>query len=81
MAEERISICANCDWWMRQEQPPGLRERPPDLAVGQCRRHAPQIVAVSYIDGLDRVQAEAQSVFPISGRADWCGDYQQAERR
>ncbi len=60
--------CAECTYWIEGTD------------VGQCRRHAPQIVAgqmavpTALLRELDLYQPNF-GVFPLTAKDDWCGEY------
>lgn len=53
--------CKDCTFWNLLE-----------ANQGQCRRHAPQLVAFEVDD-----QVKFQSKFPVTAGEDWCGDFQR----
>jgi len=53
--------CKDCTFWNPQAKD-----------QGQCRRHAPQLVAFE-VD--ERVKFESK--FPVTKAEDWCGDFQK----
>ena len=65
---ERLNICAYCQWWQRLTS---------SGSHGSCRRRAPVVV--------DRFEQEPasdpRSVWPMTERADWCGEYETRERQ
>lgn len=51
--------------------------------TGECRRHAPQVVALTYgeTEGScgeywHRVNSHTEAVFPETKGLDWCGDFE-----
>ena len=54
--------CKDCTFWNPLQQD----------KLGQCRRHAPQLVAFEVDD-----QVKFQSKFPVTAGEDWCGDFQR----
>lgn len=55
------AACKDCTFW-----------NPLKSNEGQCRRHAPQMVAFE-VD--DKVRFESK--FPVTAGEDWCGDFQK----
>jgi hypothetical protein len=53
--------CQDCTFW-----------NPLQSNQGQCRRHAPQLVAFEVDD-----EVRFQSKFPVTAGEDWCGDFQK----
>ena len=51
--------CGNCVYWNSIED-----------STGECRRHAPQTIAFEVDDEL-----KFESMFPVTGSDDWCGDF------
>lgn len=67
-----VESCATC-----------LYFKPFESGQGACRRHAPTLVDVSYINPnqpeLGR-QFEYQSAWPMMDRNEWCGDHERKAR-
>ena len=45
-----------------------------DANSGECRRHAPQMVAFEVDE-----EVKFESRFPVTASDDWCGDFEKAE--
>lgn len=73
-----MADCSGCRFWKRTTPDP----EPPDRIGGiwgMCRRRAPVALSTSYVDGLDRVQFETASVFPLTMAAEWCGEWERLQ--
>jgi len=53
--------CKDCTFW-----------NPQSAKQGECRRHAPQMVAFEVDD-----EVKFQAKFPATAAEDWCGDFQK----
>lgn len=61
--ETKTKACAKCVHWNAM-----------DNSHGECRRHAPQMIAFEVDD-----EVKFESKFPATAASDWCGDYEKAE--
>lgn len=53
--------CEACAFWNKLED-----------EAGECRRHAPQTISFEVDD-----EVKFESMFPVTGSDDWCGDFEQ----
>ena len=60
--------CGGCSYWYRYED--ASADEP--SAIGECRRHAPTMIAVRADD--PRRAADFESVWPYTSEGDWCGE-------
>ena len=70
--EFSIPTCATCPFWMKYPEKPGDTFR-----LGDCRRHAPTMIAVRAEDPRD--SADFTSPFPYTESGDWCGEHPARE--
>jgi hypothetical protein len=55
--------CEACAYWNKLEE-----------THGECRRHAPQTIAFEIDE-----EMKFESMFPVTGNDDWCGDFSKAD--
>ncbi len=61
--EIKTKACGKCVYWKSM-----------DSNSGECRRHAPQMIAFEVDDVV-----KFESRFPMTAAEDWCGDFEKAE--
>lgn len=66
------ATCVNCKYWLKQS-----------MASGECRRHAPQVVAYTesqtkgeHGEYRESVDSHTQSEWPVTPAGEWCGEYE-----
>lgn len=71
-ANKDSATCVNCKYWLKQS-----------MASGECRRHAPQVVAYTesqtkgeHGEYRESVDSHTQSEWPVTPAGEWCGEYE-----
>jgi hypothetical protein len=66
--ESTIPTCSTCPFWAKYPDRPG-----DTFDMGDCRRHAPTMIAVRAEDPRD--PADFSSLFPYTTADEWCGEH------